>query len=593
MLNEPKPVKCTQISTEIPSGPPGAGGKPPPKPLSVIGCNFKDMNRTDFNFDTHCLRFSDVNMEEYESKQPVRLREDCMYPISVEAAQFALAEGEDSIAGPRIKCFCQQASALDGGWKLRVPGYDDSPESEVCYDWAYQAGYEMAFKYIAIVVVIVLNNVLLVIFAYLDALGRYRTATDLANSQMYNLFIAELTNTAVVYLLVGINTHGWGEDSLLGALKLGSGGYDDLSGSWFISVGFNLFITILCQVGCTVAFPAAWVKIVDPLIRWMNTRGVESQELLDEYHVLPHFLLSLRVAETMVAVFCCFVYSGGFPLLLPVGAFYSFVSYWSDKYALLRGSRKPPGMSKTAITGAVWLCPIAIFFHCVFSLWLYGQQIMVPSDWSSLVDLSSSMLGMSLDSYDHVTYISTNSGTDVKGTMYDEFLKARMMDMVRSAPLPIFIIFVGMMIRLAIGVIFTLFRPCLGALEDFMSMKGEAVLKAAGIQKDSKDTTETYTQAKARVQAEGKHQIMSYQLWENPEYEEAVEALKFNPSEEAKAAHGSGAVKANMFGLAELGDALGSNLSRLTSAVSRNDDPQDDANVTSTQGPEEAKRVDV
>ena len=38
---------------------------------------------------------------------------------------------------------------------------------------------------------------------YLDGLGRYQTATDLASSQVFNLFFATLVNTAIVYNLVG------------------------------------------------------------------------------------------------------------------------------------------------------------------------------------------------------------------------------------------------------------------------------------------------------------------------------------------------------------------------------------------------------
>ncbi|OLP80348.1 hypothetical protein AK812_SmicGene39254 [Symbiodinium microadriaticum] len=69
-----------------------------------------------------------------------------------------------------------------------------------------------------VVAVMVINNILLVLFAYFDSLGRYQTATDLAASQVFNLFLATLVNTAIVYNLIGINFY-TNDDSLFGASR--------------------------------------------------------------------------------------------------------------------------------------------------------------------------------------------------------------------------------------------------------------------------------------------------------------------------------------------------------------------------------------
>merc|ERR1711970_1394096 len=92
----------------------------------------------------------------------------------------------------------------------------------------------------------------------------------------------------------------------------------------------------------------------------------------------------MRVAQTLMIFFCVVMYSGGIPMLYLVGAVYIGIAYWLDKVRLLWGSSHPPDYNQDIIERAVnWLLAAAVL-HAAVTSWMYGQQTLFPSDWSSL-----------------------------------------------------------------------------------------------------------------------------------------------------------------------------------------------------------------
>jgi len=535
-FHEPKAVKCLKVERRQ------TPGQPPV--MKVYGCKSSALDETrsgngsgllgpdgePFDLGTYCVRYDDVVLGDDDNNrpEPVRLRDDCLFPVTLEAAQAAKAEGEDSITSNRIRCFCSQQMAADSFF--RIPGYyNNNPEkgaaSQVCYDYVFSQTTQLGIRMGGVVAVMVINNILLVVFAYFDSLGRYQTATDLAASQVFNLFLATLVNTAIVYNLIGINFYTQGQDSFFGALKFGQGPYDDLSTKWFLTIGNMLVITIVCQIACSVALPVIWVLTVDPLLRWFFCKDTHSQELLNEYHVLPEWTLSLRVAETLVVVFCVFMYSSAFPVLYLFGALYCLCAFWGDKYALLRGSRKPPGYTKSAIESAVIMCPFAIIFHLLFACWMFGNQDIFPSDWGNMRSFTGGLAGVSDSQYEDIMNLVATSGFDVRAKQYGDYLYARMTDAARMAASPSLVLLMVMLIYYACCVLHWIFRPCIG---NRFGKAFEYVLKALKIWQDAEDTKETLSEAKEKEEQQA---LLSYRMDHNPNYEEAVLALKFDPDE--------------------------------------------------------------
>jgi len=523
-FQESKKVKCVRVALKDGEG----NGRP--KPMRIYGCpsstivanssGFFDANGDDWDRDTYCLRFDDAILEGYESPQPVKLRSDCLFPITYEAAKRARDHGESHENSPRLSCYCVQQANSEP--RFRIPGYLDSPEAELCKEWAWHQGTQMGIRAAGVLAVMVINNVLLLIFAYFDSLGRYQTATDLASSQVFNLFFATLVNTAIVYNLIGMNVY-TSSSTVLGSIRFGQGPFDDLTPLWFVTIGNMLVITIICQIACSVALPVLWVWTVDPLLRWLFTKDVHSQELLNEYHVFPEWTLSLRVAETLVVVFCVFMYSSAYPGLYLCGVIYNFLAYWADKYTLLRGSRRPPGYTKSAIESAVIMMPFAILLHSGFALWLFGNQELMPSAWGGLKGFVETIVNMAL-SYSEIMGVVAQGGFDVRGDNYGYYLEARLMDSARTAAEPLLWLIFLQGLYYAWVILHSIFRPCFGnSVADAMDW----TLKALKITRDSEAEKTTLAEAKV-MDGMG---LLSYRMDMNPNYEEATMALNFKPED--------------------------------------------------------------
>jgi len=239
--------------------------------------------------------------------------------------------------------------------------------------------------------------------------------------------------------------------------------------------------------------------------------------------VFPEWTLSLRVAETLVVVFCVFMYSSGYPVLYLCGAIYCLLAYWGDKYTLLRGSRRPPGYTKSAIESAVIMMPFAILLHSVFALWLFGNQELMPSGWGGLRGFAEMLVDMGY-SYSEIMGVVAQGGYDVRGSNYGSYLEARLIDCARVAAEPILWLFFAQLLYYALLILHSIFRPCLG------NSVGNALdwtLKALKITRDAKAEKTTLTEAKAQEEKG----LLSYRMDMNPNYEEATMALNFTPED--------------------------------------------------------------
>eukprot|EP00931_Biecheleriopsis_adriatica_P004700 TRINITY_DN106330_c1_g1_i1.p1 TRINITY_DN106330_c1_g1~~TRINITY_DN106330_c1_g1_i1.p1 ORF type:complete len:1176 (-),score=181.63 TRINITY_DN106330_c1_g1_i1:93-3620(-) len=539
---EPTALKCLNVQPYLQGG-----------YLAISGCDSLNFNETvegpvdqygdKWSVETHCVRYQSVPLGDFKSDLRIRQDAGCLDKVEIKTVEFALKQvGGGDLTNkmwqddPRVRCFCWQQ--IDEDPMLRIPkglpGARDNRQQELCAHIAAEKNGADLMRYAGILIVVALNQVMLAVFAYMDALGKYRTNSDLANSQMVNLFGAELLNTAVVYFIIGLNLHNQVEGTILSALKFGEGAFDDVSPEWFLSVGNNLVIVIGCQAACTFAFPPLWVNFVDTPLRWLFSMSHESQEMLNEVHELPEWTKSLRVAENLVIVFCVMAYSGSFPILYVLGVVYCFFSYWADKYALLRGSRQPPQYTAQLITRAAFFMPFSVLFHLAFGLWAFGNQRLFPSDWGGLLGFMQFFFNLSTEEYNKYVDIFGSSGTDVQDEWYGYFAQARALDMGRDANLPLLLLFIAMVIYYAVIFISWLLRglPVVSDAEFAVGSRFNRLLRKIGLNKTARDESETLTAAKKRLADAGSTRLMSYSLNANPKYEEVVEALAFDPPEE-------------------------------------------------------------
>ena len=70
------------------------------------------------------------------------------------------------------------------------------------------------------------------------------------------------------------------------------------------------------------------------------------------------------------------------PLLNVICFLTLFSLYWIDKTLILRHYRKPPFYSYAINQRLVVLLPLAVAFHCAFSLYMYGASELFPSSFT-------------------------------------------------------------------------------------------------------------------------------------------------------------------------------------------------------------------
>ena len=163
----------------------------------------------------------------------------CSKEISVDVAKARWASysagSDDRILNPIINCFCQQ-EALSQGPGFAFPPYD-TEEKQICEAWILNNAAVVGKVIGAAMAVLVINQVLLLIYEYLVAFERHCTVTEVTLSQFWKLFLAQMVNTALLVLLVNASLEIPPVLQFLRVLQIGSGQFDELSVTWYVSVG--------------------------------------------------------------------------------------------------------------------------------------------------------------------------------------------------------------------------------------------------------------------------------------------------------------------------------------------------------------------
>lgn len=73
--------------------------------------------------------------------------------------------------------------------------------------------------------------------------------TEVTLSQFWKLFLAQMVNTALLVLLVNASLEIPPVLQFLRVLQIGSGQFDELSVTWYVSVGTGICLTIFIQAG--------------------------------------------------------------------------------------------------------------------------------------------------------------------------------------------------------------------------------------------------------------------------------------------------------------------------------------------------------
>lgn len=378
----------------------------------------------------------------------------------------------------------------------------------------------------SVIAVLVLNQVLLVIYSFFIAWERLCTVTEVTTSQLWKLFLSQFVNTGLLLALINANF----QDSLsaefpvVKLLQIGVGDYYDLNAQWFTAVGATLVITILMQVFSTTIPPLVMSYCVQPVLARIFSRAKATQETINDVYTLPKWNLSLRLAQTLNVTFCVMMYSGGMPVLYPIGLLYCIVAYWLDRWCLLRGSRRPPQYTQDIHEVSMHFLPWAAFLHVLVAAWTFGNQSLFPSRWSVLFPLGEAIFQIDEARYDEVTEMYRSGA--VTGVTWD-LIASRLLDFSREGTWLLMLIFLACSVYYAVYYSWLLFlrpflKPIILLVAECMARTCPSCCCARSSMKHHDERS--YEEATKFMERRGL--TTSYHLFKNEAYKEATKALE-------------------------------------------------------------------
>jgi len=206
--------------------------------------------------------------------------------------------------------------------------------------------------------------------------------TSLNSSMMRKVFFAQTMNTGFILLFVNISGPQVLQDFALIIPGVGNwlfrGPFDDVNRNWYVVVG----VTLLMNMALNSVVPASVSgakMMVTSIKRCCLGKGAKHQAELLANYTNPEFDIKGKYAQFLTTVFVTMSYSSGLPLMHIFGCAFMFTMYWMDKFVLLWGSKRPPNydtqMAKDASEYMLYVIPL----HCIFGLFMYGQDCIFPS----------------------------------------------------------------------------------------------------------------------------------------------------------------------------------------------------------------------
>ena len=175
------------------------------------------------------------------------------------------------------------------------------------------------------------------------------------------------------------------------------GEYEDFEPEWYQIVGVSLLLTMVMNV-CNphlipvVLYPfqrcALWCKVRKIQKKNAANKVIKyTQRELNAMFEGQQFTLAERYAIICNTIYVSFFYSSGMPILLLLAAFTFLITYFCDKFVLLKTCKTPPKYNADIAEFALQLIKPIIYIHLAVSIWVYGTDtVMLHYSWDEIDD---------------------------------------------------------------------------------------------------------------------------------------------------------------------------------------------------------------
>jgi hypothetical protein len=205
---------------------------------------------------------------------------------------------------------------------------------------------------------------------------------------MVAIFIAQYINTAVVIIIVyhrflasaNLEIHSNVHHFL-------SGPFDEFNVRWYLVVG----VPIVMSIGVQILFPhigllwswstKGFKRCLDRscLLNPRRTRQIIQSDYEDLY-TGPKFLLHIRYAQILSTIFVTMTYSSGLPMLYFISFISFLVTYWTDKFLVLRYFSKTEGLNKDLSKAVVSWLPLSLVLHSIFGTMIFSYPNVLKTE---------------------------------------------------------------------------------------------------------------------------------------------------------------------------------------------------------------------
>jgi len=224
----------------------------------------------------------------------------------------------------------------------------------------------------------------------LSKFEKHSTLNQELAQRVLKTFVGQFLNTGVILLLVNAR--------LTENNKVWQGKFSDITSLWYSNVGSTLLSTMFINVFSVPAIK--FVEVIFNLFARCFDRGCgfnakktkkKTQASYESLYSGPEFYVDTRYSQILTLIFVCLLYSGGMPFLYLTSFIQLVLSYFVDKYFLLRITKLPKNYDQhLAIVVRLTLYG-AVFIHLLFAIFMFGQPDILKSENSFLSASASSI----------------------------------------------------------------------------------------------------------------------------------------------------------------------------------------------------------
>jgi len=177
-----------------------------------------------------------------------------------------------------------------------------------------------------------------------------------------------------------------------------NGEFDDFTTEWYKQIGVSIILTMLLGIFSPhLANGMFWLKgsckrLYDR--RCTRNRRKTRQIFQGDYEQMylgPELLFEYRYSTMLNTVFISLMFGTGMPILYLFGFIAFWITYWVDKWTMLRIYQIPPNYNKEVVKSSREWINAAIILHFLFGWWMYSNAIIFETQQDKIfgIDVST------------------------------------------------------------------------------------------------------------------------------------------------------------------------------------------------------------